>query len=244
MSEQTYEPVNFKLCRSTSTERTEQWSMRACALDEQLHWVRDQPSRQDCMAVEVAAWCTRSYFVIPRVQQGLQFVLPTSSNRFTAVCERWWDPCTAYPLLTSADFSLVAPYSRPSSALLGAIDLASARISPPILRVSSTQLQHIYQARSKYFSLLSLVLLLWGILTLLGVVLNTRTVGSVCAGAAVFTMLIFVSLAVLSVQARKCYREVSLLLREFCAQHEYASGYKLRSIGPLSLVVEPSTSVP
>lgn len=244
MSEQTYEPVNFKHCRSTSPEGTEQWPMRSCALDDQLYWVKKQPTRQDCVAVEVGAWCTRNYLVIPRMQQELQFILPTSCNRFTAVCEHWWDPRTAYPLLTSANFSLIAPYCRPSSALLGAIDLASARITPPILRVRSTQLQHIYQTRSKYFSLLGLVMLLWGILTLLGGVLNTRTVGPVCAGAAIFTLLISVSLAVLSAQARKCYIDISLLLREFCAQHECASGYRLRSIGPLSLVVERSMSVP
>lgn len=239
MSE-TYGPVNFKHSRSTTVEAVGQSPLWRCTLDEQLYWVKKRPSGQDCLALEVGVWCSRSYFVLPKVQEGLQFVLPTAVNRVTAVCERWWDPRTAYPLLTDYHFDLISPFSRPSPALRSVLEQASKHIAAPILRVRSTQLQQICQTRSKYFALLSVVLLLWCIFTLVAGVRSVQVVGPVCVGGAVLAFWIFALLISLSVRARRCYGEIHLLLQEFCVQHESSAGYTLRPIGPFSLVVQRS----
>ena len=239
MSE-TYVPVNFKHSRSTTAEAVAQSLLWRSALDDQLYWAQKQPREQDCVALEVGVWCSRSYFVLPRTQEGLQFVLPTAVCRITAVCERWWDPRTAYPLLTSSHFDLISPVSYPSPTLHSVLEQASKHIAPSILRVRSTQLQLICQTRTKYFALLSVVMLLWGIFTLVAGVSSVDVVGPVCAGAAVLALSISALLTRLSVRARQCYREIHLLLQEFCVQHENAAGYTLRPIGPFSLVVQRS----
>ena len=89
-------------------------------------------------------------------------------------------------------------------------------------------------------TLLSVILLLWGVFTLVEGVLNVNSVGPVCAGFAAFVLLTCAFLAWLSVQGRRCYREIHHLLQEFCAHHDCVRGFKLQPIGPFSLVVEQS----
>ena len=243
MSEQTYVPVNFKHSGSTSVEPALHSALYSSRLDPQVRWTSRLPVDPDFIAVDVSVWCFHSYLVLPRVQQGLQYLLPLNCDPVMAVCERWWDLRTAYPLLSSSEFQLVVPLARPAAELRETVEQASFRIKQPVLRVRPTQLQRISQARGKYFACLCTVLLLWLVFLLLDSLYSTTVIGPVCAGAGVFILLLSTLLAGLSLRARHCYREVAVLLREFCAQQS-TQGYKIRAIGAFALVVERDEEVP